>query len=346
MRSSSHSPVRRLSALLALLLAALLTSCGGGDSGSAEIPNPPESGNVRDGAEILDAQGMQKINRVIEQSNHRTDAARVAVLTTDQAPGDWEAWTQEVARSWGVGDANRQNGVLLAIDMQERRTRLEVAEGVREQLSDDEAAAILQEITRPALKEERYTDAVVNTVEAVYEEAEGGTSDAASEAQSTQSWRNWVLGIAVTVVGVTLLVVGLWIWMDLRRWRRIADQEIADYQRSHPQEEITEEVRKAYRRYRYHHRKAPAWQQEIDRRRAEARDEGRDSEKADDPAEYTHYAPSFQTWLPLYMMSPTLYSGSGTNPPAAAEHGGGSSGAGSSFGGGTGFSGGGASGSF
>ena len=54
------------------------------------------------------------------------------------------------------------------------------------------------------------------------------------------------------------------------------------------------------------------------------------------------YAPTFQSWLPLYIMYPAIYSG--TNHSIASS---GSSGsAGSSFGGGGGFSGGGASGSF
>lgn len=112
------------------------------------MPARPESGAVLDEAGILGEDGVAQVNRVIADRNRDSDAARVAILTVDRAPEDWEDWTREVASTWGVGDAGADNGVLLAIDMGERRTRLVVADGVRQRL-DAAAAAILDEVADP-----------------------------------------------------------------------------------------------------------------------------------------------------------------------------------------------------
>ena len=347
---AARLPVR-WAALAAVVLLLLLTACGSssGSGGEAErgVPARPESGAVLDEAGILDEDGMAQVNRVIADRNRESDAARVAVITVNRAPQDWERWTREVAGTWGVGDAGADNGVLLAIDMGERRTRLEVADGVRQRLDDDAAAAILDEVTEPALKDDEYVRGVRETVEAVYDQAEGRTPAAVAEGREGHRLGVIVATVILSLVGLALLGLLGGIWWEVRRWRRIADREIDRYLAEHPGQEVTPEVRRDYRKYRFHHRKVPSWQEEIDRRRERARREGREPESIDDPTEYTHYTPTFGSWLPLYMAAPSLYSGSGTTPPAAGGDGStGAAGSTTSFGGGAGFTGGGASGRF
>ncbi|MBG7587777.1 TPM domain-containing protein [Rothia kristinae] len=200
---AARLPVR-WAALAAVVLLLLLTACGSssGSGGEAErgVPARPESGAVLDEAGILDEDGMAQVNRVIADRNRESDAARVAVITVNRAPQDWERWTREVAGTWGVGDAGADNGVLLAIDMGERRTRLEVADGVRQRLDDDAAAAILDEVTEPALKDDEYVRGVRETVEAVYDQAEGRTPAAVAEGREGHR-----LGVIVATVILSLV---------------------------------------------------------------------------------------------------------------------------------------------
>ena len=181
------------------------------------------------------------------------------------------------------------------------------------------------------------------TVEAVYDQAEGRTPAAVADAREGERLGAVVAIAILGVVGLALLTLLGWIWWEVRRWRRIADREIDRYLAEHPGQEVTPEVRRDYRKYRFHHRKVPSWQEEINRRREQARREGREPEMIDDPAESTHYTPTFGAWLPLYTAAPGLYSGSGTTPPAAGGNGS-SGGTGSTISfGGAGFTGGGAS---
>ena len=111
-----------------------------------------------------------------------------------------------------------------------------------------------------------------------------------------------------------------------------AKREIEQYEREHPGEGISTSMRRAYLKYRLQNPKAPGLNDDPVRRT------GKDGIERE-----VHYAPTFQSWLPLYAVSPSLYSGGVVNASTSSS---GSSGGTSSFGGGGGFTGGGASGSF
>ena len=138
----------------------------------------------------------------------------------------------------------------------------------------------------------------------------------------------WQVGICF-VIAVYYAAVIAWAvrWNRQEKARRAqADREIERYRREHPDQEVTDEVRRAYYRYRSAHRTGPP----------DTPEKGRDEDGVE---REMRYAPTFHAWFPLYMTYPALYSGQ-------SGSGWGGSGTGTSFGGGGGFSGGGATGSF
>lgn len=232
----------------------------------------------------------------------------------------------------GRGEAGRNNGVLIVADMDERELRIEVADGAREVLSDATAEDIMEDQLEPGFRDEEYAQAFTATLDSVYDQANPeAAAQAAADRERTGNIVMWVLlGIAGLVVAV---VAGSIVWWskDQKKVREQADREIERYQREHPDEEISDEVRKRYYKYRSNHRKPP----KDSKKPPKAKDQ--DGVERD-----VQYASTFQSWLPLYVMYPAIYSG--TNHSISSS---GSSGsAGTSFGGGGGFSGGGASGSF
>lgn len=325
-------PHRVVLALIALLGAVSLVVWFADAARAAQVPPRPDSGAVLDQADILSDADEQRLNDQIGRLNGENDHVHVAILTVDGVDGDFEDFTRQTATEWGVGDAGKNNGVLIAADMDERELRIEVADGARQVLSDDTAEVIMEDHLEPGFRDEQYAQAFTRTVDAVYGQAnpESATQAAADRERKGNIVTAVLLGIAGLVVAVVLGSI-VWWRRDQKKIREQADREIARYQREHPDEEISDKVRKRYYTYRSNHRKPPK--------------EGKEQPKAKDQdgvERDVQYASTFQSWLPLYIMYPAIYSG--TNHSIASS---GSSGsAGSSFGGGGGFSGGGASGSF
>lgn len=300
---------RALIGAVSLFLATFCLSACGGDR--TAIPDPPAHGNVLDQAEVLSDDDERALNQRIDERNAHTDGARVAILTIDGVDGDWEDWTRDAAEQWGIGDKDKDNGILIAVDTDDRVTRIEVADGARETFTDDDASTVTEDVQ--------------------------GIS---SPGKEQGFWEKNAIYLALGTILFLLLIVALLYRYSKRRMYRKADREISEYLRENPGAEVDPETRKAFRTYRFNHPRRPGDEDERERRREEARKNGEELDPKDDPQVFTQYASSFGAWLPLYAASPTLYSGPGTHPSS------GSVSSGTSFGGGAGFSGGGATGSF
>ncbi|WP_085529118.1 TPM domain-containing protein [Kocuria massiliensis] len=321
-----------LGALLLCVALFVLSACGGEKTA---VPNRPSHGNISDAADILSSDEEKKLNELIDRRNNDGDGARVAIVTVDGVDGDWEDWTKDTASHWGVGDHGKDNGALIAVDMKDRHTRIEVADGLKKTFTDDDAQTVLDDILDPGLKDDHPSQALTDTTTAIYDDANGVHAVGSDRGFWARNYGWFIAGGLVLMAAVVVL----WAIRRERKIRKGADREIAEYERSHPGEKVTKEQRQAFRKYRSYHRHQPADFEERERRKEEARREGRELDPEDDPEVTTQYAPTFAAWLPLYVGSPEMYSGAGSSPGSYSS-------SGSSFGGGGGFSGGGASGSF
>lgn len=73
----------------------------------------------------------------------------------------------DLARTWGVGDEQRDDGVLVLIALEDRELRIEVGSGVEGDLTDIAAGRIIDEIMLPLLRVDDVNGAVVQGSRAV-----------------------------------------------------------------------------------------------------------------------------------------------------------------------------------
>lgn len=306
-----------------------LALAGCSDDAAREVPAPPSSGNILDNADILSDSEEQNLNRLIERENGETDSARIAIFTYKEDRGDVKDYAAEVGNTWNAGDRS-ENGVLIAVDMDSREMYIAVADG--SPISDDDAAVIAEEDIQPQFKNDNFNQGLTTATESLYATAQGNKPVAIAESQRHEN----LVGIIVfSIAGLLLAAVALWFGLDRRKWNRIADREIEEALAKDPSLEVNDEMRKAYRSYRRNHRKAPA-------EGTEKYNEKLREKAAEEDDNYTLYAENYASWLPLYAIAPSLYTGTGSTPTDYS----GSTTSGSSFSGGGGFSGGGAGGSF
>lgn len=330
----------RKPALLLLATAGVLAL--GLPAQAQELPAPPSNGNVLDSANLLTDGEETELSALIDRKNAGTDAARVVVHTTDSAPGGVADYATALGDAWGVGEAGKDNGVVVVVDMGGRETYIAVADGAGEQISDSEARGVASRLLGPALADENYAAGLSDTVTELYLLAEGGES-AYADGESSPSYIGWVVG---GILGLLVAIMGTWVTLDYRRVSRRAEAEMQRHREENPGLEISDEMRAAYIKYRYSNRKPPA-------EGLEEQDEKLRKEEEKTGQEYTRYAGTFNSWLPLYVAAPLLYSGSNVTPDSgsgstgSSDYTGGTGySSGSSFGGGGGFSGGGGGSSF
>lgn len=111
-------------------------------------PNPP-TGYVFDQAEVLSPETETAIESALGKLEQDT-SSEIAILTTDSLQGyEIEEYSIEVARAWGVGQKENDNGILVVIAPAEREVRIEVGYGLEGVVTDAQSSQIINDVMVP-----------------------------------------------------------------------------------------------------------------------------------------------------------------------------------------------------
>ena len=138
----------------------------------AILKSPPQD-YIKDLANVLSIEHTENIQAAI--SYHRqTSTNQIAVLTIPSLKSrSLEGLSLSVARAWGIGTKESDNGVLLLIAMKERKIRIEVGYGLEGALTDAIAGSIIRNEMTPNFKIGAYGFGTWMGIEAIIEAIEG-----------------------------------------------------------------------------------------------------------------------------------------------------------------------------
>lgn len=124
----------RLVCLLLILCA--LAGCGGG-GGELHLPERPENGYVLDVAGVLERETVERILNENETLRAATGAS-ITVVTVDVLGGkEVSEYANRLYEAWGLGDTERQNGILVLLAVEDQTYWLIQGAGLRDDLTDD-----------------------------------------------------------------------------------------------------------------------------------------------------------------------------------------------------------------
>lgn len=153
-----------VSFILALLLLASYFS-----PASAATPEPPAapSDYVVDLAGIINDSAEAKLNGYLRELEQKT-TAQVVILTIESLDGeDIEGFSLRMAEQWKLGQKGKDNGVLIAVALKDRRYRFEVGYGLEAVLPDSMVGSIGRTYLVPHFRKGDYGGGVTNATLAV-----------------------------------------------------------------------------------------------------------------------------------------------------------------------------------
>ena len=133
-----------------LTLAALLVTLFQGLPGAA-FPRP--SGHVNDFAGALTADDRAYLETFLRTLERDTSAEVVVVTVTSLDGLTIEEYAVRLFADWGIGDDDKDNGVLLLVAPAERRVRIEVGYGLEGSLPDGLAGEIIRTAIVPEFQQ-------------------------------------------------------------------------------------------------------------------------------------------------------------------------------------------------
>ena len=154
-------------ALLALFL--LLTAA----AAHADPELPPVTGRVVDAARILSPKFVADLDARLAAHEQAT-SNQVVVATVPSLQGyDVERFANDLYRAWRLGQANRNNGVLLLVAPHEREVRIEVGYGLEGALTDAISADIVRNRIVPRFKANDIPGGISAAVDAILAAVKG-----------------------------------------------------------------------------------------------------------------------------------------------------------------------------
>ncbi len=133
----------------------------------AQLATPELTGRVVDNAGLLDA--AQETALTDRLGAHETATGeQIVVVTLPSLEGDvLENVSLRLAREWGIGQADFNNGALLLVAQAERKIRIEVGYGLEGRLTDIQSGLIIRETIVPRFRGGDFAGGITAGVEAI-----------------------------------------------------------------------------------------------------------------------------------------------------------------------------------
>ena len=134
------------------------------------IVQPSYEFYVNDSANILKSD-TEKYIIDINKKLHDQTGAQIVVVTVNNLEGkSVEDYSLELFRSYGIGDKEKNNGVLFIVSVEDRKTRIEVGYGLEGRLNDGKTGRILDNYVVPYFSDDKWDDGIKNGFNAIVEE--------------------------------------------------------------------------------------------------------------------------------------------------------------------------------
>lgn len=132
-----------------------------------KIADKPENSAVYDQAKVLSKETIQTIDKLNEESDNTDKKLKIGVyIAKDLGDKDVEETSLAIARKWKIGDKDTNNGVLLFLAINDKKSRLEVSDNLATRLTDVQSKAILDNM-KPKLRSKDYDGAVLDAVKSI-----------------------------------------------------------------------------------------------------------------------------------------------------------------------------------
>jgi uncharacterized protein len=128
---------------------------------------PPLSGRVVDAANLLSPEQEAALTTKLEALEQSTTRQLVVATIPDLQGYPIEDYGYRLGRSWGIGQKDQNNGVLLIVAPNDRKMRIEVGYGLEPYLTDALSSVIIREQIRPRFQANDYPGGITAGVDAI-----------------------------------------------------------------------------------------------------------------------------------------------------------------------------------
>ena len=167
---------------------------------------------VNDYAKILSSETKEYIINTNIELQKKIGAQIVVVTVSSLGGQSIEEYATELFRKFGIGDKNKNNGVLLLCSTGDRLFRIEVGYGLEGRLTDGKTGRIQDKYIIPYLKNDNYNEGIKNGFSAVLQEVCKEYNISISEAQKPEEGHDFdSISSKIIIVGIISINISVFL---------------------------------------------------------------------------------------------------------------------------------------
>ncbi|HMO39447.1 MAG TPA: TPM domain-containing protein [Saprospiraceae bacterium] len=164
-------------------------------------PNPPRL--VNDYARMLSSEEVNALERKLVAYNDST-STQIAIVTERSLEGeDVFDYSVRLANAWGIGQQDKSNGILIYIALDDRKIYIQTGYGSEGFLPDAIAKRIIENIIKPAFRDQRYYEGFNRATDAIIAY---GAGEYTADGSKDENVAGAVIGMAILLIIVLFFV--------------------------------------------------------------------------------------------------------------------------------------------
>jgi len=174
---------------------------------AAEVTPPKPDRYFNDYVGVVSKTAADRFNEQLAEFERETsDQVVVAVFPKMQSDSDVADYTQRVAQTWGVGQKERRNGVVLFVFIQDRKMFIQVGYGLEGALPDATAFDITERHIKPLFRNGNYEAGLASGIDLICK-AIRGEYKGSGKTVTEQHRGSGGLGLLPFIIFVIVLII-------------------------------------------------------------------------------------------------------------------------------------------
>jgi len=160
---------------------------------------------VYDYAGILKLNEVEILQRALKDWQDSTSIEMAVVIDKSLEDEDIFEYSLKIAQSWGIGDKSTNNGILLYISAEDKKIFMHIGPGLQGVIPDALGKRIIENIIKPAFREQKYGEGIASAILTLQELAAGTYQGGNSEGVDGAYGFFFLLFILIFVISVFFL---------------------------------------------------------------------------------------------------------------------------------------------
>jgi uncharacterized protein len=173
---------------------------------------PQLTGRVVDQAGVMTPDSRAALETKLKDLEDKSGIQLVVATVKSLQDSDIETYANQLFRTWKLGQAQKNNGVLLLVAPAEHKVRIEVGYGLEGTLTDALSSVIISSAMVPRFKANDYSGGIERGVDGIISVLSGDTADWQPKVNVRPDDNDSSFPVALVVIlGVWFLIYFFWI---------------------------------------------------------------------------------------------------------------------------------------